>query len=162
MSPPEEKGVYALIIKAKHDTEVTAGSLGPVKLASGYYVYVGSALGPGGLKARISRHLNRSKKLKWHIDYLLSHSSAEIVGVICAVTNKRYECRIVHELLKHGAYAPVRKFGATDCREKCPAHLLKHDKPISEIIIDILKVWSRFELKPLIYDYGYSTLIDVK
>lgn len=160
MNLPKEKGVYALLIKIEHDMEITVGSLGLVKLAEGYYVYIGSALGPGGLKARISRHLNKSKKLKWHIDYLLSSNSARVIGVVCASTNEKYECRIVKELLKYGAYAPIRKLGAMDCKEKCPAHFLKYDKSISKVITDVLKAWTELRLKPLIFDYGYSILIE--
>jgi len=159
MNLPEGKGVYALVVEVERDIEIVVGSLGPAKLAAGYYVYVGSALGPGGLKARISRHLSKSKKLKWHIDYLLLNGSTRVIGVVCALINEKYECRIVKKLLGYGAYAPIRKFGAMDCEEKCPAHLLKNDKPVSKVIADILRAYTELGLKPLIFDYGYSALI---
>ncbi len=42
-------------------------------LKPGFYIYVGSACGPGGLRARISRHLcGKRKRLHWHIDRILS------------------------------------------------------------------------------------------
>ena len=36
--------------------EVPIGKLGVLHMLPGIYVYVGSALGPGGLAARIERH----------------------------------------------------------------------------------------------------------
>ncbi len=41
-----------------------------ISLRQGYYIYVGSAFGPGGVNARVSRHFRNTKKLHWHIDYL--------------------------------------------------------------------------------------------
>jgi len=36
----------------------------------GWYVYVGSALGPGGLAAKVGRHLGGRKMCRWHTAYL--------------------------------------------------------------------------------------------
>ena len=36
----------------------------------GYYAYVGSAFGPGGLAARLKQHRSISANPHWHIDYL--------------------------------------------------------------------------------------------
>jgi Uri superfamily endonuclease len=41
-----------------------------VSLVPGRYIYAGSAYGPGGLKARVSRHMRRAKRSQWHIDQL--------------------------------------------------------------------------------------------
>ena len=79
MEIPGEKGVYTLLIKIGEKIEADVGALGRVKLDEGYYLYVGSALGPGGLKARISRHFRKSKKLKWHIDFLLISEYSRIL-----------------------------------------------------------------------------------
>jgi len=63
------KGSYVLIAKLPEPEIITIGKLTDAYFPSGYYAYVGSAL--GGVKARISRHLSQSKKQHWHIDYPL-------------------------------------------------------------------------------------------
>ena len=45
-------GTYAVIYRCDADLEIVVGKLGHVALTKGYYVYVGSAFGPGGLRAR--------------------------------------------------------------------------------------------------------------
>ena len=41
-----------------------------LSLMPGRYIYAGSANGPEGLKARVSRHTRRAKRSRWHIDQL--------------------------------------------------------------------------------------------
>ena len=41
-----------------------------IALPAGRYLYCGSAKGPGGLKARLSRHMRRGKSVRWHVDQL--------------------------------------------------------------------------------------------
>ena len=65
-----EKGTYALILQTDANKNIRIGRLGVMALTPGYYVYVGSAFGPGGLKARLSHHLKRAERPHWHIDYL--------------------------------------------------------------------------------------------
>ena len=67
---PSQPGTYALLLEATSTQEVQIGKLGVLHMKPGIYVYVGSALGPGGLAARIDRHALREKVLHWHIDYL--------------------------------------------------------------------------------------------
>ena len=63
-------GTYALIFYCERSQEVVAGSLETLQLSRGYFIYVGSAFGPGGLKARVGHHLGYSKRPHWHLDYL--------------------------------------------------------------------------------------------
>ena len=51
-----DPGTYALIISSSSKEIINVGKLGKLKLQKWYYVYVGSALGPGGLKTRIKYH----------------------------------------------------------------------------------------------------------
>ena len=67
---PSQPGTYALLLEATAMQEVPIGKLGVLHMLPGIYVYVGSALGPGGLAARVGRHALREKTLHWHIDYL--------------------------------------------------------------------------------------------
>lgn len=50
-------GTYVLVIRLREPQEISVGRLGVFPFHHGYYVYIGSAFGPGGLKARIRRHL---------------------------------------------------------------------------------------------------------
>ena len=63
-------GTYALILKSSSDAMVEVGKLGRLRLQNGFYVYVGSAFGPGGLNARIAHHVRISERPHWHMDYL--------------------------------------------------------------------------------------------
>jgi len=109
--------------------EITVGKLGTVTFPAGYYLYVGSALGPGGLEARLARHRPSTssgqrrcdKKLHWHIDYLLEH--AQLVEVWSAATEDKLEClwaQVARELPDSEVTVPG--FGSSDCR--CPSHLI--------------------------------------
>ena len=59
------RGIYTLLIFISEEIELTIGKLGKQKFPNGYYIYTGSALGIGAtnLKHRISRHLNKQKKM---------------------------------------------------------------------------------------------------
>ena len=45
-------GTYALMLQADRRQTVQVGRLGQLAVEPGCYVYVGSALGPGGVRAR--------------------------------------------------------------------------------------------------------------
>lgn len=114
-------GTYALVIQLAEPAGISVGKLGAHHFYPGYYVYLGSALGPGGLYARISRHLrwNTSSKLHWHIDYLLRSSA--LSEVWWAPGDARLECSWSETLLKGGDVFP-RGFGSSDC--SCVGHLV--------------------------------------
>jgi Uri superfamily endonuclease len=128
-----EPGTYALLLKLDRQERITVGKLGTFDFPVGYYLYVGSALGPGGLQARLARHRRDSesssqsnsgqtgKKFHWHVDYLLQR--AQLVEVWSVASEERLECRwseVARRL--SGAQVPVRGFGSSDCR--CAAHLI--------------------------------------
>ena len=121
---PEGRGAYALAFESDLSFFARIGALGEFEFQLGIYVYVGSALGPGGLKARVGRHLRKNKKLKWHFDYL-----SELLvpaGLYCEVTNERLECVWAAKLAETGGLAPVAGFGSSDC--SCFSHLLYFKK----------------------------------
>jgi Uri superfamily endonuclease len=115
------KGTYALLLRLGEPKEIIVGRRGRFPFPAGYYLYVGSALGPGGLEARLARHIRAKKRLHWHIDYLLEH--AQVVEVWTASSDERLECQWA-EIARGlpGATVPVPYFGSSDCR--CPAHLV--------------------------------------
>jgi len=117
----QPRGTYALLLKLKQQAEITVGQLGAFLFPAGHYVYVGSALGSGGLSARLARHRRRDKKLHWHIDHFLAH--AHIVGVGTDDSGNRLECAWVRLMLcESGAQVVAPGFGASDCG--CPSHLI--------------------------------------
>ena len=120
MRLPARPGTYALLLACDQDVEIRIGSLGNLRLQPGWYVYVGSALGPGGLKARVSRHERRSKTLRWHIDYL--RAVAAIDEVWYTLDGVRRECLWAEALAQMAdCSSPMPGFGASDC--SCLTHL---------------------------------------
>jgi Uri superfamily endonuclease len=116
-----QKGVYILVLNLPAEETISIGRLGPVCFPAGRYLYTGSAMGPGGLAARVARHCRNQKKLHWHIDYLLA--SATVEEIWWQATEERIECRwAVAALSLPGACVPAPRFGASDCT--CPAHLV--------------------------------------
>ena len=117
---PTQRGTYALLLRAGAPLSVQVGRLGHFTLAAGLYVYVGSAHGAGGLRARVGRHLRAEKKAHWHIDALTAR--LPVIAVAWSVAPERLECvwaARVAALADVGV--PIPRFGASDCR--CAAHL---------------------------------------
>ena len=114
-------GTYALILANDSVQVVTVGQLGPLILRPGWYVYVGSAQGPGGLAARVGRHIQIEKKRRWHIDYVRPH--AELREVWFTYGSGRLECQWAQAFATMPkAELPFPRFGSSDCR--CAAHLI--------------------------------------
>jgi len=109
------RGTYALLLHVPYDLPLSVGELGVLNFRAGYYTYIGSAM--SGLERRVGRHLRREKKVRWHIDYLLTRARA--VDVIVAQGRTRKECAVAGGLAKH--LSSVRGFGSSDC--KCKSHL---------------------------------------
>jgi Uri superfamily endonuclease len=115
---PQAPGTYVLIVRADYPLALTVGCLGTVELPGGLAAYVGSARGPGGLRARIGRHLRADKSVHWHIDALTA--LAPIVAIWLRESPERLECSWAQTLAAL-ATVPIPRFGSSDCR--CPAHL---------------------------------------
>lgn len=128
------KGIYFLILKLNNNIDLAIGKLGTFHFNSGYYYYIGSALGTGGFK-RVTRHFNvasgKNNTRKWHIDHLLPHSE-----VICAVllpTGEALECKAAQTLIGYSELIPG--FGCSDC--PCKSHLFFSEKDIKNNIMRI-------------------------
>jgi Uri superfamily endonuclease len=123
------KGVYCLVLSTP-GARVSVGALGDLSFQTGWYVYVGSALGPGGL-SRASRHIKFTRSPgnpRWHIDYLLASPAFTLRSVICAGTVERVECLLADAL--QGGEIPG--FGCSDC--SCASHLFYYeDDPVHAI-----------------------------
>jgi Uri superfamily endonuclease len=119
-SLPALPGTYALVLRFSKRLEIVVGRLGVLDARAGYYVYVGSAPGPGGLAARVGRHCRHEKRLRWHVDYLRAVAQIEEVWYVTGKSHR--ECRWASALRTlPGASVPLTGFGASDCG--CPSHL---------------------------------------
>jgi Uri superfamily endonuclease len=116
---PSTPGTYVLIVRVDQPLTLAVGRLGTVTLPGGHYAYVGSAHGPGGLRARLNRHLRADKPLHWHIDYLTA--AAPVITIWWRASSERLECAWAQTLIARGS-VPVPRFGSSDCT--CPAHLI--------------------------------------
>ena len=113
-------GTYALIVSCASNARIQVGRLGAMQLQRGYYVYVGSALGPGGLRARIAHHQKLSTRPHWHIDHLRPHTRLYFVWLLYDWRRREHEWARAMQKVKD-ATIPLPGFGASDC--SCPSHL---------------------------------------
>ncbi len=116
---PAAPGAYLLVVDLDAPLALDITSLSPAVLAPGRYAYGGSARGPGGIRARVARHLRADKAVRWHVDRLTA--AARVVSVFAQPGAS--ECALFARLLATpGVRVPVPGFGSSDCR-RCPAHL---------------------------------------
>ena len=121
---PRIGGIYLLIIQLEQSIDVAKPQA--TTLPASTYFYAGSAFGPGGLRARIRRHLKRDKTIRWHVDQLTTRAQAvSALGWTGGLGSKGgKECDLVdllETLLPHAH--PVTGFGSSDC-PKCTSHLI--------------------------------------
>jgi Uri superfamily endonuclease len=117
-----DSGLYILVIRLRRAALVRAGALGTFPLEPGWYLYVGSAR--RALRSRVARHASRGKPLRWHVDHLTERREARVVAALLLPGTRRTECSLSRAVGRlPGMSAPVRRFGASDCKARCPAHL---------------------------------------
>jgi Uri superfamily endonuclease len=117
--PPAEPGTYVLLLRCSSTRAVRVGRLGTLRLRPGWYVYVGSAFGPGGLRARIDHHRQRAQRPHWHIDYLRRYTRLESVWYACDVRQEHVWAAMIAAMPV--AALVLQGFGSSDCR--CATHL---------------------------------------
>ena len=122
MDLPEAKGTYILLASVGNLKRLEIGQLGAFDLLPGFYAYVGSALGAGGLRARIGHHLESTAAPHWHIDYLLRVATPLEVWYTTA------HGRLEHhwaELLEAAPQfrIPIPRFGSSDYHRSRASHL---------------------------------------
>ena len=122
MDLPEDKGTYILIAQMVQMKHLEIGSLGEFDIVPGFYAYVGSAFGSGGLRARIGHHLESTAEPHWHIDYLL------MVGTPIEIWYTAADRKLEHrwaELLEDasGFRVPILRFGSSDYHRSRSSHL---------------------------------------
>ena len=116
---PSLPGAYVLVIELAEPLSFDIGGGRHVRLRPGRYAYCGSARGPGGLKARLARHLRTQKPVHWHVDHLTG--IGKIVAVGFRVDGR--ECDLLNHIASlPGAWIPAPGLGSSDCA-RCAAHL---------------------------------------
>ncbi len=128
--PPPRGGAYILHLRIAQDLALEVGALGRVLLPAGRYAYIGSAR--SSLAGRVARHrrlaASKSGTMHWHIDYVLAHPAVSLARVESLPGCE--ECEAAQRVARRpGASAPVPRFGATDCRSGCAAHLFRVGSP---------------------------------
>ena len=114
-------GTYALLLRSDSAARVRIGRLGMLTATRGYYVYIGSAFGPGGLAARLAHHQRPLRRPHWHIDYLRPHARLiEIWFTNDAQPREHLWADLIGAM--RSATIPLPGFGCSDCR--CRSHLL--------------------------------------
>ena len=129
---PAVPGVYVLLLRLDEACAL-AGPFDGRELAAGWHAYVGSARGPGGLRARLGRHLRRRKKPRWHVDQLTMRAAQiwalPIIEVPTPGPGLLTECILAKRLLATGAFTcPLPGFGSSGCTA-CESHLLAWRAP---------------------------------
>lgn len=123
------KGTYLLLLRCTTRlADLAIGRLGQYTFEPGWYLYIGSACGPGGIPARLAHHTWRIRpRPHWHIDYLRAHTE---VAATWSIGGAQIETAWLSILLRQPELvAPVRGFGASDTRT--PAQLLYTPRPPS-------------------------------
>jgi Uri superfamily endonuclease len=140
-SIPPASGCYALQLHLADTQRFQVGRLGEYKFPAGDYIYLGSAIGPGGLQARLGRHLRGDGHPHWHIDWL--RAITVVKGFYYLETKLPLECLWSQVLIScPEARVPVPRFGASDCKSSekpCAAHLVwfksgVHPESIQEVL----------------------------
>ncbi len=138
-----DKGIYCLVFE-NPSCLVRVGALGTLTFWAGWHIYIGSALGSGGLH-RLRRHILlaqlRNKQPKWHVDYLLISPSFSLVYAVYAFTTDRLECQFAREMHEGG----VLKLGCSDC--SCTSHLFYRQSDPKQ---ELLAAFRELQLDPVI------------
>jgi Uri superfamily endonuclease len=119
------KGTYAVIAALEIEKHIRVGKLGTFCFQPGFYGYIGSAFGPGGILTRISHHMQITPKPHWHMDYF--RKEAFIKEVWVSYDQKPLEHVFANVFLRmDGSSIPAKGFGSSDCR--CVSHLFHFHK----------------------------------
>ncbi len=119
---PEGKGTYVLLVSVAQRNRLTIGRLGAFVIVPGFYAYVSSACGPGGIRARVEHHLESTAAPHWHIDYLLGVATP--VEVCFAISDRELEHDWAELLEEAPSFrSPIPRFGSSDYRRSRTSHL---------------------------------------
>jgi Uri superfamily endonuclease len=111
--------LYVLLVWVPSSVSVQVGALGTIDFAAGYYAYCGSAR--RNLSDRLTRHMARHKKCRWHIDYLTCCDQVGVDSVRIVELDSMSECELNASVQTMPGAKAIRGFGSSDCT--CVSHL---------------------------------------
>jgi Uri superfamily endonuclease len=121
---PSQEGTYILFLQLAQSQSIYVGRYGLQHFPLGIYAYAGSALGKGGLSARLKHHLEQPQEPHWHIDWV--RPFMQWVGLYYETSSLSTECTWSKRLSKFpGSQVIIPGFGASDCGQGCLAHFYR-------------------------------------
>jgi len=115
----KEKGTYLLFFEMRKPQTIRVGKLSETHFLPGFYAYVGSAFGPGGLHARLRHHLNISERNHWHLDYVRPAMHFVSLWLTEDKEYREHDWAAALDAMPN-SQLPVKDMGATDCQ--CSGH----------------------------------------
>lgn len=128
------KGSYLLSLYLASNRTLTIGKLGTFDFKTGHYLYTGSAMGPGGLRARLFHHLNIAEKMHWHIDYVRRVAVVRRIWAWEGSENKEHDWA-GYLINQASCRMPIVGFGSSDCR--CPSHLFYSKRSFDQLVCNM-------------------------
>lgn len=145
---PAARGTYVLVLRLDSPARLTVGRLGTFDFPAGWYAYVGSACGPGGLRGRLAHHLGPVRRPHWHIDSLRTAASVQTVWYSVGDGTREHAWAAALGQMP-GAQIVAPRFGASDCR--CPTHLYYFadppELPVSSVQFSVTSVRGRLTVE---------------
>lgn len=110
-------GIYILELFAEKEFSVSINKIKEYIFPIGFYYYIGSA--QKNLQSRIKRHLQREKKIHWHIDHLTTLKSIKVISTFVILDAEKYvEAEIANNFDKYfNSEIAVQGFGNSDTKE---------------------------------------------
>lgn len=124
-----EGGVYALVLRLPETRLMRIGQLGTFLFEQGWYVYLGSAHGAGGVMGRTDVHARSEAERRklWNIDWF--RAFADLIEIWFAHLPQQWECRWARTVPRMlGAAMPADNFGAhcgAKGKRRCIAHFFR-------------------------------------
>jgi Uri superfamily endonuclease len=115
-----QPGTYALVCASESKQVIEVGCLGRFEMRRGWYLYVGSAFGPGGILGRVEHHRRIASHPHWHIDYLRLHARLDAVWFTYDRSPREHLWAAVASESMNGSIHRGG-FGSSDCQ--CGSHL---------------------------------------
>ncbi len=119
-------GTYVTFFRLpKAATRLRVGALGTFDFPAGWYAYLGSAFGGGGVRARTNRHLTTDTPKRWNIDWLKPRCTPAAVWWTHERRHVEFDwADLLAELPE--ASCPAARFGGND-NPSADAHLFRFD-----------------------------------
>jgi Uri superfamily endonuclease len=107
-------GTYILLLYLPETAMFRVGRLGHSNWLHGYYLYVGSTWGPGGLSSRLRRHWAAAISNHWHIDYFRQKTQLQEIWFQAGGTRSEHTwAKAIGQFM--GGVIPMKGFGSSDC-----------------------------------------------